>query len=120
MTIKILGADHAVTLPDFATREDLAIAMGGSTGVGRLRVCAAFVGLCTPVGRQSGADFAALDYAVVPYGRAVYSYLREQGATVGEVMAAGAVITPIVVEAIAPRKVEVKAKEDFTGPDGAH
>ena len=115
-------ATLAVTLPSWADREDLVIAWSEASkagdGAALRRVAAAALGLCTPVGRRSGADFGACKCDVRLYGGAVYSHLRERGVPVGEVIERGAEVVGICAAALFPRADEVAAKADFSGPAG--
>lgn len=115
-------ATLAVTLPSWADREDLVIAWSDASKAGDgsalRRVAAAALGLCTPVGRRSGCDFAAHKCDVRLYGGAVYSHLRERGVPIPEVMARGGEVIGLCAAALFPRESEVKAKADFTGPPG--
>ncbi len=111
-----------VTLPSWADREDLVIAWSEASKAGDgsalRRVAAAALGLCTPVGRRAGCDFAAHKCDVRLYGGAVYSHLRERGVGVREVMDRGAEVVGICAAALFPRESEVASKADFTGPAG--
>ena len=115
-TITLLGKDWPITLPDFATREDVAVANAGARGLPRLRIYAAAIGLCTGIGKAAGVALDAPGYDVMAYGRQVYSYIREKGATPAEVDTVGLTLSLLVLESVSPRKEEVRAAEDFTGP----
>lgn len=114
--VRLLGV-HAVTLPDFADREDLARAWLESAQRGHrvvLRVYAAYLGLCTPLGRAAKADWARARCDALVYGGAVYSYLREQGATPAQISAAALPLVGLIYEHLAPREVEVVERTDFS------
>lgn len=110
--IELIGRSHAVVLPDFAAREELVMALSECArkrGIALLRVYSAMVGLCTRVGRDSGADYATARYDVLGYGGAVYGWLRAQGASPAQIGAAATVIAPLLTESLFPRQEEVDA-----------
>jgi hypothetical protein len=116
--VRLLGV-HAVTLPDFADREDLARAWLESAQRGHrvvLRVYAAYLGLCTPLGRTSKADWSLSRCDALVYGGAVYSYMRDQGATPAQISAAALPLVGLIYEHLAPRETEVVKRADFSGP----
>ena len=109
-SITLLGRSHAIALPDFAAREELMVALGETqarAGSARLRAYAAALGLCTRLGRESGADYAGHRFDALAYGGAVYSYLREQGATPADVATAAVPLAAILAESTFPRQAEV-------------
>lgn len=111
LKINLLGRDHhAVIPPDFATREEVMIAYHEASsrgGVHLVRVLAATLGLCTRLGRESGADYQKHRFDVLAYGRDVYTYLRGQGADVAQIVAAANPLVSAVAEAQFPRQSEV-------------
>ena len=58
----------------------------------RLRAMSAIVGLCTRVGRESGADYAAHRFDALAYGGEVYGWLRAKGAKPADIATAAMVI----------------------------
>lgn len=118
-TIHMLGRDHAITLPGFAEREDVAVAYSDAYprgGVRLMRAYSAAIGLCTRVGRESGHTLGDHKYDVLAYGGAVYGYLRGQGVPAKEIVEQGLPCVSAICDALAPRESEVREKEDFTGP----
>jgi hypothetical protein len=115
-TIKIGGTEHAVTLPDFASREEIALAyyQHQKSTTALRRVAAAAVGLCTPAAKGAGATYDGAD--MLAYGGKVYSHLRERGATLPEVMDAGLECVRLCSESIFPRDAEVQSRTGFTDP----
>lgn len=110
--IELLGDKHAVILPDFAAREELAVAWGQARdrgGIALLRVLSAALGLCTRLGRQAGADYAKHRFDVLAYGGEVYGWLRSKGATPAEVRDAAMPVLVQVVRATFPTDDEVEA-----------
>lgn len=117
--VKLLG-EHAVTLPDFAAREELLVAYGESQkrkGVALLRAYAAFLGLCTRLGRRAGADYGQHRFDALSYGGQVYGWLREQGLSTSEIAAAAVPLVEVVSEATFPRESEIAAQEKNSGGD---
>ena len=108
-----------VRLPSFADREDLVVAWGvvvaAGDGMALRRVAAAALGLCTPVGRQSRADFARHGCSVASYGGEVYGYMREHGAELEGVVRAGGEVVAMCADGLFPRAPEVDATADFSG-----
>lgn len=110
--VTLLGEQHAVTLPDFAAREELLVAYGDlrhRRGVAVLRVYAAAIGLCTRIGRRSEADFARHRFDVLAYGGEVYGWLRERKATPEQIAQAALPIICVIGVELYPREVEVDA-----------
>lgn len=110
--IALLGEHHAVTLPDFAAREELLVAYGEVRkrgGIALLRVYAAAVGLCTRVGRRSEADYTRHRFDVLAYGGEVYGYLRKQKATPEQIANAALPIIAAIGAELYPRESEVDA-----------
>ena len=114
--IKLAGKEWAVTLPDFATREDLALAWHESAtkgdGAALRRVAGAAIGICTGVGKRAGVTFTGT--ALLVYGGAVYSWLREQRETIPNVMEAGGQIVSLCADSVFPREAEVDARAAFS------
>lgn len=121
ITIKLLGKDWAATLPDFATRDEICLAWSESDGgkVRRLRVYAAFIGTCTPVGRASKANYLQSKCDPYVYGGQVYQWLREKGCRPEDVRTAGKALFEMVAMNLAPRAAEVIEKADFIPPPEA-
>jgi hypothetical protein len=127
--IDLLGRKHAVTLPDFATREELfsawVEARNADNSARLMRVYSATLGLCTRIGRESGASYPACRCDVLAYGGLVYSWLRdppvnptaEPGdpkppkAKPEEIVKAALPILLLIAEATYPREVEVEAEK---------
>ena len=118
-TVSLLGRVHVVSMPDLAACEELLAAIGetrGRTGSARLRAFAACLGLCTRLGREAGADYAALRFDPLAYGGAVYSYLRTQGADHASIATAAVALLAPLGDAAFPRKTEV---DDAMGKSAA-
>lgn len=110
--VTLLGKEHAVVLPNFAGREELAHAHIKSSRRKAdhiYRVLGAAIGLCTRIGREGYANTSLVecDYDLREYGGRVYSYLREQGATHEQVGEAATAILAHVRENLFPRAPEV-------------
>lgn len=108
-SIALLGQSHAVTMPDFATREELFLAYGETYergGVPLLRAFAAAIGLCTRIGRLAQIDYAATKYDVLGYGGQVYSWLREKGVSQAEIRDLGLPLILQIHAGLFPRKDE--------------
>lgn len=120
-TIQLLGEQHAVQLPDFATREELVLAFAEHAGtMRRLRVYAAMVGLCTPIGKVLRLDYAKAKCDPLVYGGAVYNWLREEKKMeIGEVVRVGTELLDLLHARQYPREAEVAATTDFSSPAGA-
>lgn len=115
--VTILGRVHALRLPDHATRQELVEALASPA---LLRVCAAYVGLCTRVGQEAAAEVRGLSYvacgcSVLEYGGRLYGYLVERGVSIEEIDAAGAVLIRAVTLSRLPVEA-AKAKAGFSGP----
>lgn len=107
--IELLGRKHGVLLPDFATREELVASFAATTsrgGTAVLRCYAALIGLCTRIGRESGADYAAHRFDPLAYGGQVYGWLREQDVSVANIGTVGIRLLNMVVLETFPRKAE--------------
>lgn len=108
--VELLGARHTVTLPNFAAREELLVAyheVRERGGVVLLRVYSAALGLCTRLGKQSGADYGKHRFDVLAYGGEVYAWLRGQGLTASQIAQAGQPVILDVAEAVFPSADEV-------------
>lgn len=111
--VTLLGEQHALVLPDFATREEIATAYVDARNAPanvQLRALSAAVGLCTRIGRHAGADYAAHGFRVLSYGGEVYSYLRSNGATPAQIAEAAATIVRAISDGLWPRRQEVQAE----------
>jgi len=120
--VELLGRSHAVTLPDFAAREELVVAYSeahGKRGVAALRVYSAALGLCTRLGKESGADYAKHRFDVLSYGGEVYGWLRKQGLDPVDIGKAGAPIIVALSEALFPRQDEVETAAGNSEARGA-
>lgn len=121
-TITLKGESLPVSLPDLVVREELAIASSDAQSRGGLlplRVSAAAIGLCTPVGRRAKADLARAKYDLLAYGGAVYSWLREQGVTHADLAEQGGVCLRLVLAGLFPREDEVvEAVKNSDGGSG--
>lgn len=118
-TITLLGKDWKVKLPGLAAREEISLAWDESAPAGRsrlFRAASAALGLCTPLGRRAGADYAAHKCDPYSYGGWVYEWLREQGLTHKQILDAARPLISFVSENLAPREQEVAAKAGFTQP----
>jgi hypothetical protein len=110
LNISLLGRSHAITLPDFAAAEELLAALGETKDGApsrRLRAMSAIVGLCTRIGRESGADYAAHRFDALAYGGEVYGWLRAKGAKPADIATAAMVILGPLSESLFPREQEV-------------
>lgn len=123
-TVEILGKQHVATLPSFGVREELCVlwAQAGQDGGHKaLRVYAAAVGLSCGVGSLARADIRKSGWDLLAYGDAVYSYLREQGASSSDVVQAGVLLLTEMAGDIFPRAQEVDDAAGFSegGEDGS-
>lgn len=118
--IDIAGTSYPITLPDFATREDIALAWytsaSAADGPALRRVAGAAVGLCSPAGRRAGASFDG--NGLLLYGGKVYGWMREQGMTVEAVLTVGADVVKLCADSVFPREAEVEARASFSDPNG--
>ncbi len=118
-TVKLLGRDWPVSLPDFATREEVVVAYSESASGAKtriLRVYAAALGLSTGIGKAARASYADVKCDPYVYGGQVYAWLREKGVTPADVATAAIPLVTLFAEALFPREEEVKSQADFTGP----
>lgn len=116
--VTLLGEQHAVVLPDFATREEIAVAYVDAQKAPpnvQLRALSAAIGLCTRIGRRAGADYAAHNFRVLAYGGEVYSHLRTAGATPAQIAEAATAIMRLVTDGLWPRRAEVQAELGNSG-----
>ena len=118
--IDIAGTSYPITLPDFATREDIALAWYTSASAADAstlrRVAGAAVGLCSPVGRRAGASFDG--NGLLLYGGKVYGWMREQGMTMEAVLTVGSDLYKLCADSVFPREAEVEARASFSDPNG--
>lgn len=110
--VTLLGKEHAITLPNFAAREELVhahIKSARRKGDHIYRVLGAALGLCTRLGREGYANTSMVecDYDLRDYGGRVYSYLREHGAEHEEIGLAANAVLDHVRDNLFPRKDEV-------------
>lgn len=136
LKILLLGEHHALVLPEWAEREELAIAYadlirrvdqveGATIHPQLLRVYSAAIGLSIPrIGRRAKEADARTDYLKcgcmpLEYGGRVYGFLRGAGASPTEIQDAGLRCLEAVGNALAPRQEEVEASANFTGAAGA-
>ncbi len=87
--------EYSIVVPAlYIDRESLvilyqrAIERGGEP-MSLVRAAGALIGRCTALGRAAKADWSACGCDPRIYGGEVYSFLREQGCTVEEIVAAG-------------------------------
>lgn len=118
MKITMLGEEHTITWPDWATREELALAYG-SYGAGelgqRLRIAAAAIALCSRVSRRLNLrPYAESGCNPLLYGGLAWQRLREAQIANEEIMCVGMNILEALVEVVWPREAEVKAAQDFS------
>jgi len=111
--IEILGERHIVTLPGFTEREevfaaDVDVSRAKDPGLRRLRSLAAAIGMCTRIGRRSGASYKDHGFDPLSYGGEVSAWLREQGATPKQIVEAGITIMAAVSDGLYPRAAEVE------------
>lgn len=111
--ITVLGKEHAVVLPNFAAREELAHARSKSArrkGSAAFRVIGAALGLCTRLGRDEYANTSLVecDYDLHDYGGRVYSYLMTHGGDQDEIFAMGVKVLDLVEANMFPRAIEVE------------
>ena len=120
-TIALLGKNHAITLPPFAEREDIAITYQAETKHPRRqsRALAAALGLCVPEFSLGGVSLLEeLDFDLVKYGGRVYSAAMAKGAKRDEIITAAVDCYRVVCESLFPREAEVDTAENFTAPGG--
>lgn len=116
-TIRLLDQDWPVNLPDFAARDEMLEAAREASDAQSpsvLRVCAALVALCSPVGRELRVDYVKARCNPLVYGGAAYSRLLERGATSEQIVAAAGVILPLLRTSRFPTVPEVAETVDFS------
>jgi hypothetical protein len=120
-TISILGAEHALVLPQlFAIREEVASALvHGEEGQLRRALGAAILLCCPALLKRSRLDYTKASFSILNFGGAAYSWLREQGATLDEVITAGAASVRLCSEALSPRADEVAERAKVFPPPAA-
>jgi hypothetical protein len=120
--VAIAGRSWPTALPSFAAREELCFAwseMSQEAGPRAARVYAAALGLCCPsLAVAARADYDRSRNVPLVFGGAVYSWLREQGATTAQVVEAGVVVLQAIAEVLFPREAEVEARAGFTASAG--
>ena len=119
-TVKVGSIELDVSLPDFATREELVLAwheagQGEGTHMGLRRVAAAAIGLCTSTGRKAKLDYAKLGCSPLAYGGAIYGYLHGERVDTSAIVQAGAELVTLCAESAFPRAKEVEETANFTG-----
>ncbi len=116
--VSILGRKHIADLPSFGQREELVHLWFASSESGNwsraARVSAAAIGLSCGIGAQSGTTWAKSGADLMVYGERVYSYLREQGASVEDVATAALPLLQEMTTALFPREKEVDAAAGFS------
>lgn len=121
--VTLLGKQHATVQPSFGTNELLTAAFIGCTpsqsDVRFLFAHAAIIGHCTSVGAAAKERLVRHGFDVLAYGEAVYTYLREQGATSMDVSNAGHVLLKGMQTLRVPLEKEVAAAADFSEGAGA-
>lgn len=136
LKILLLGESHTFLLPDWAAREELAIAYadlirrvdqveGATIHPQLLRIYSAAIGLCVDrIGRRAKEADARTDYLKcgcmpLEYGGRVYGFLRGAGASPAEIQDAGLRCLEQIGNALSPRRAEVEEAANFTGAPGA-
>jgi hypothetical protein len=117
--IEALGRKHAVILPDYAAREEIIVAHNTAIrrgGVTRMRYYSAVLGLCTRLGKESGADYAACAFDVLAYGGVVYGHLRKNGMTPEHIVVAASAVIGKLFDETFPTDKEI---EEATGKSTA-
>ena len=120
---RLLGnvSPRPLPAPDaFAVAEEWAAAYYASLDVGghpMIRAMSAALGLCTRIGKQSGAAYnPSSAFAVLDYGAAIYSWLRVQGVSTEAILVAAQPCAEAILASLAPRESEVKERANFTAP----
>jgi hypothetical protein len=116
-TVKFHGRQEVTILPSYGIREALV------RGAGRVEAdvidarlpwaCAALVGACTSVGGKAKQTLRAHGYDVIEYGQAVYSWIRESGASEADVLEAGTELLGALAGSLITAE-EVKNAADFS------
>ena len=121
-TIRLLGRDWPVSPPSgpsgFTAAEEWREAVANQSETQGLRLMGAAIGLATGLGRESKETLEKHGYSMLSYGGAVHGWLRLQGATPEELLAAAPVCYRAILELVTPKEQEVKEKVGFTS-DGA-
>lgn len=121
-TVTVFGREYAISLPDFDKREDLALswhtAAGAADGAALRRIAAAALGLCTPIGKRAGVAWEAHGCNVLAYGGKVYSWLREQKATIPDIVEQGGKAVAACADSVFPREAEVETRSGFSAAPG--
>ncbi len=117
-TITLLGGQHPVAMPSIGIAEALLIAAGAGYSDARgIWALAACVGCCsTAANGMRGVSLATCRMDVLVYGEAVYSHLRERGATATGIIEAARSLVPMLSARVAPAtEEEVAAHAGFSG-----
>ena len=121
-TITLFGREHAIRAPDlFVLREEIATILVDHTSerpVRRALGGAILLG-CPTLLRESRLDYKAAKFDILNFGGAAYSWLRERGATVDELVAAGVAVIELCTASLSPREAEVRDRAGFTTPPAA-
>lgn len=118
-TVKLLGIDHAISLPPFAEREDIAISYSTESKHPRRqsRALTAALGLCVPEYSMGGVSLLEdLDFDIVKYGGRVYSAAMARGVKREDILTASVECYRVVCESLFPRAEAVDKAEVFTDP----
>ena len=117
VTFEVPGRDSLtfdVSRLDFATREELLDAFSADGARVHLGTYIRAALLALGCGLDVPADVAEYRYEPVPFGRAVYSWLRAQGVSRLAVIEAGNSAFVATANSLAPTDAEVAARQDFT------
>tara|TARA_R100001244_G_scaffold53803_3_gene46669 strand:- start:443 stop:835 length:393 start_codon:yes stop_codon:yes gene_type:complete len=115
-TITLGGKEHAITLPAFAEREDIAICYNAEAKrpLRQRRALMGGLGLCVPAYGLGGLElYEDLDLDLVKYGGRVYSAAMENGAKREEMIKAAISCFEVVCASLFPRAAEVDQAEGF-------
>ena len=109
VTITILGGTHPLVLPPlFAVREEVAFGVAqGEEGQMRRALAAGILLCCPALLKRSKLDYKAAGFSMLNFGGAAYSWLREQGASLDEVLSAGLAAVRLCAAHLSPRAEEV-------------
>lgn len=123
--ITLAGKQHAVTAPpSIIGQEELYYAWQDAIGNPRgglrvIRVAFALVGMCTRIGRESGATYAASGCDALVYGGCVYDWFAARNhVDAKEAVAAAVVICGVLVTNLHALR-EAQSQADFSAPRGA-
>ena len=75
--------------------------------------------MCSSDLKRSRLDYTKASFSILNFGGAAYSWLREQGATLDEVITAGAASVRLCSEALSPRADEVAERAKVFPPPAA-